>query len=190
MLQSIPLHHIASYIMKLGSVLNKVALGISLSMAVTFSHAALTCKDVAYGSDNYSDNMSTLAIEARLIDGSEGYFNRNHEAVISALCEGDNNYVEKMIDMGSVRRSELEGMKEVLGLDERSTAGRNYEYAYIKLINKVGLSTAGSSNVAYFYAYKPNSECGKIAKRALAGDRIAIKKLETEDSICTSGDDN
>lgn len=75
----------------------------------------------------------------------------------------------------------------MLGLDKRSPAGRNYEYAYIKLINEVGLSSAGSSNAASFYAYKPNSECGKLAKRALAGDRIAIKKLEKEDNTCTSG---
>lgn len=163
---------------------------MGLSMVVTFSHAALTCKDVEYGNDNYGDNMSALAIAARLIDGTDGDFNRNHEAVISALCEADNAYVEKMIDMGYVRSSEVEGIKEVLGLDKRSTAGRNYEYAYIKFINKIGLSTAGSSNAASFYAYKPNSECGKIAKRALAGDRIAIRKLEKEDSLCTKGNED
>ena len=173
--------------MNLKSAFSKIGVGISLSMAVTFSNAALTCKDVEYGNDNYGENMETLTIEARLIGGSEGYFNRNHESVISALCEADNAGVEEMIDTGYVRRSEVEGIKEVLGLDKRSPAGRNYEYAYIKLINEVGLSTAGSSHAASFYAYKPNSECGKLAKRALAGDRTAMKKLEKEDNTCTSG---
>lgn len=170
--------------MNLKSVFSKISIGISLSMAVTFSNAALTCKDVEYGNNNYGENMETLTIEARLIGGSEGYFNRNHEAVISLLCEADNTGVEKMIDTGYVRRSEVEGMKEVLGLDKRSPAGRNYEYAYIKLINEVGLSTAGSSNAAHFYAYKPNSECGKLTKRALAGEGIAISKPKKEDNTC------
>lgn len=189
MIQSIPLNPTASYKMNLKSVFCKISIGISFSMVVTFSHAALNCKDVKYGNDNYHDNMAALAIEARLIDGSDGYFSRYHETVVSQLCgySDDDGYIKKMIDAGYVRRSEVESIKEVLGLDKRSPAGTNYEYAYIKFINDIGLSSAESSNVASFYAYKPNSECGKIAKRALAGDRTAIKKLEKEDNICTSG---
>lgn len=176
--------------MTLKSVLRKIGVGIGLSMAVTFSHAALECKDIESSNYDAPENMQTLAIEARLIDG---YASRYHEAVVWELCgyggeDGNaDDFVKKMIDAGYVRRSEVESIKEVLGLDKRSPAGKNYEYAYIKFINDIGLSTAESSNVASFYANQPNSECGKIAKRALAGDRTAIKKLEKEDNICTSG---
>ena len=170
------------------TTLSKIGVAIGFSIAVTFSHAALNCKDVKYDSDNYHENMAALAIDARLIDGADGYFSRYHETVVSQLCghSDDDGYVEKMIDMGYVRRSEVEGIKETLKLDKRSLVGRNYEYAYIKFINEIGLSTASSSNAASFYADKPNSECGKITKRALTGDREALKKLEEEDSMCTS----
>lgn len=176
--------------MKLKSVLTKIGAGISCFMAVTFSHAALECKDIERSNYDAHENMQKLAIEARLIDG---YVSRNHEAVIWELCgygEEDSNadeFVKKMTDAGYVRRSEVESIKEVLGLDKRSPAGKNYEYAYIKFINDIGLSSAESSHAASFYANKPNSECGKTAKRALAGDQIAIKKLEKEDNTCTSG---
>ena len=177
--------------MKLQTALSKIGVGIGLSMVVTFSHAALTCKDVKYGNDNYHDNMAVLAIEARLIDGSEGYFNRYHEEVVRELCgySDVDSYIEEMIDTGYVRRSEVEGIKEVLRLDKRSPAGRSCEYALNKL-GDMDVSSAAASNIASFYAYKPNSECGKIAKRALAGDRIAIRKLEKEDSLCTKGNED
>ncbi|ALF60120.1 hypothetical protein [Psychrobacter urativorans] len=169
------------------TALSKIGVGISLSMAVTFSHAALTCKDVKHGNDNYHENMAALAIEARLIDGAEGYFNRIHESVVWRLCGyGDVSDfdIEEMIDIGYVRRSEVEGIKEVLMLDKRSPAGRKSEYARNKL-GDMGLSNVGASNIATFYAEKPNSECGKLVKSALAGDRLAIKKIKTEPSYCT-----
>ncbi|TXD96530.1 hypothetical protein ES754_10355 [Psychrobacter frigidicola] len=153
-------------------------------MVVTFSNAALNCKDVKYGNDNYHENMEALAIEARLRDG---YFSRYHEGVVSELCGYGDDDIEGLIDRGYIRRSEVEGIKEALGLDSRSRAGRNYEYAWNKFNFETELSSAQSGNLASFYADEPNSECGKMAKRALAGDRIAIRKLEKEDSICTSG---
>lgn len=174
--------------MKFQAVLSKVALGMSLSMAVTFSHAALSCKDVTYGNDNYHDNMAAIAIEARLIDGSDGYFNRYHESVVSEICgysSDDSDFdIEEMIDTGYVRRSEVEGIKEVLMLDKRSSAGRKSEYARNKLA-AMGVSNVGASHIATFYAEKPNSECGKLAKSAFSGDRLAIKKIKTEPSYCT-----
>ena len=173
--------------MKFQAVLSKVALGMSLSMAVTFSHAALTCKDVKSSNDNYGENMAALAIEARLIDGAEGYFNRIHESVVWRLCGyGDDSDfdIEEMIDTGYVRRSEVEGIKEVLMLDKRSPAGRKSEYARSKLA-AMGVSNVSASHIATFYAEKPNSECGKLAKSAFSGDRLAIKKIKTEPSYCT-----
>lgn len=177
--------------MKIKAILSNVALGVSLSMVMTFSHAALSCKDVKYGNDNYHENMEALSIEARLIDGSDGYFNRYHEEVVSELCgySDEDKYVEKMIDIGYVRRSEVEGIKEALGLDNRSRAGRNFEYAFNKL-GDIGLSSAGAGNAASYYADKPNSECGKLVKSALAGDRAAIKKIKTEPYYCNGSYEN
>lgn len=168
--------------MKLKSVVSKIGVGISLSMAVTFSNAALECKDVKYSNDNYHENMEVLAIEAGL-EGS--YFTRYHEAVVSELCgySEDDGYVEHMIDIDYVTSSEVEGIKEVLGLDDRSYAGRNYENARHKL-NTMGLSSAGASIAASFYAYEPDSKCGKLAKAALEGNQRAILVLKNEPAYC------
>lgn len=170
--------------MRLKSVFSKIGIGISLSMVVTFSHAALTCKDVKSSNDSYHENMEALAIEARLRDG---YFSRYHEGVVAKLCNyyEEDEDIEGLIDRGYVRRSEVEGIKEVLGLDKRSPAGRNFEYASYKLNFDIGLSSADTGNIADYYAYKPNSECGKLAKRALAGDKVAIKKIKTVPHYCT-----
>jgi len=169
--------------MKRHSVISQIGVSIVFSMAATFSNAALECKDVKYGNDDYHDNMAALAIEARLIDGSDGYFNRYHESVVSELCgySEDDGFTEKMIDTGYVRRSEVEGIKEVLGLNNRSTAGRDFEYAHIKLSDETSLSGVGASNAAHLYAYEPNSKCAKLVKRVLAGDQRAISELELLD---------
>ena len=182
--------------MKRHSVISQIGVGMVLSMAATFSNAALECKDVKYGNDHYHDNMAALAIEARLIDGSDGYFNRYHESVVSELCgysEDDGFGIEHMIDTGYVRRSEVEGIKEVLVLDNRSTAGRNFEYAYIKLSNETSLSGVGASNAAHLYAYEPHSQCAKLVKRVLAGDQSPLSELErldlqSESNYCGYGE--
>lgn len=169
--------------MRIKAIVGKVGVGIGLSMAVTFSHAALSCKDVKYGNQNYHENMEALAIEARLRDS---YFSRYHEGVVSKLCNYNNDEdIEDLIDRGYVRRSEVEGIKEVLKLDKRSPAGRKFEYASYKLNFDIGLSNADTGNIADYYAYKPNSECGKLAKSALAGDKVAIKKIKTIPYYCT-----
>lgn len=170
-------------LMKLQSVISKISVGIGLSMAMTFSHAAFECKDVKYGNDDYHENMEILAIEAGL---TGSYFTRYHEAVVSELCgysENDDGYIEQMIDTDYVTRSEIEGIKEVLGLDDSSYAGRNYEHARHRL-NAMGLSSAGASNSASFYAYEPNSTCGKMAKAALEGNQKAVSVLQNEPAYC------
>ena len=167
--------------MKRHSVISQIGVGMVLSMAATFSNAALECKDVDRSNYDAPENMETLAKEARLIGG---YFNRYHEAVVSELCgysEDDGFGIEHMIDTGYVRRSEVEGIKEVLGLDNRSTAGRNFEYAYIKLSDETSLSGVGASNAAHLYAYEPHSKCAKLVKRVLAGDQSAVSELERLD---------
>ena len=169
--------------MTLKSVVSKIGVGIVFSMAVTFSNAALECKDVKYGHDDYHENMETLSIDARLIGG---YFTRYHEAVVSELCgySEDDGYIESMIDTGYVRRSEVEGIKEALSLDNRSRAGTSYEYSRAKF-SALGLSSVASGHVAEFYTKEPESQCGQLAKYALEGNPRAISELQNEPNYCT-----
>ncbi|WP_230656892.1 hypothetical protein [Psychrobacter sp. I-STPA10] len=147
------------------------------------SYAVLTCDDVKYdGNESYGDNMEILAKEARLPDN---YFNRYHEDVVSNMCKGDEASIEWMIDTGYVRRSEVEGIREALGLDERTETGRSYEYSRNRFYWDMNLSSAFSSNVADYYVHKPESQCGQLAKQALEGNPRAIAELQKQPDYCT-----
>ncbi len=146
------------------------------------ANAMLDCSDVVYGNDNYFDNMQKLAEEARL---PNNYFNRYHESVVSDLCKGDIESVQSWIDNGYVKRSEVEGIKEVLGLDERSSAGLSFQYSRDRFYNDMNLALVHADNVAQFYTRKPDSQCGKLAKSALEGNPRAIKTLQSNPEYCT-----
>lgn len=157
--------------------------GLLISSLIWFNSASavLDCSDVTYGSDSYFDNMEKLALEARLPDN---YFNRYHEDVVSDLCKGNPEDIESLIDDGYVKRSEVEGIKEVLGLDGQSSIGSSYQYSKEKFSREMGLSSAFSDNVAQYYTQKPDSKCGKLAKSALEGNPRSIKVLQSDPKYC------
>lgn len=167
--------------MQLQAALVKIVCGVSLSMAFTLSHALLTCDSVSSDNENYIDNMQSLAIQARLPDN---YFNRYHEDVVSDICKGDEESIDDAIDYGYVKRSEVEGIRESLGLDNRSSMGTSYEYSRQRFYD-LGLSSAKADNVAQFYTKEPNSQCGKLAKHALEGNPRSIAELQTSPDYCT-----
>ena len=68
--------------MELKAVLVKIGVGVSLSMAVIFSHAYISCEDVDYENNDYHPNMEKLATQARLPDN---YDNRYHQSAVSYL---------------------------------------------------------------------------------------------------------
>lgn len=144
-------------------------------------NAGIKCSDVTYGTENYIDNMEKLAKQARLPDD---YFNRYHEDVVSALCEGNNKDIKDLIDNGFVKSSEVEAIKEVLGKNKRSEEGKSYGYSKEKFL-AMGLYPIIADNVAQFYTKKPNSKCGKLAKQALEGNPDAISELQSDPSYCT-----
>lgn len=154
---------------------------IGISLLANTANAMLNCSDVTYGSNNYFDNMEKLAVEARL---PNNYFNRYHEAVVSDLCKGDKKSVESWIDNGYVKRSEVEGIKEVLGLNKRSSTGSSYQYSRKRFYDDMNLSSVAADNVAQYYTKKPNSKCGKLAKSALEGNPRAIKTLQSDPKYC------
>lgn len=166
--------------MELKAALVKVGIGISLFMTVTFSHAYISCEDVEYGNDNYHPNMEELATQARLPDN---YYNRYHQSAVSDLCTGDEEGLESAIDYGFVKRSEVEALRETLGLDKRSRTGTSYEYSR-QTFSELGLSSAASDNIAQFYTKEIDSQCGQLAKKALEGNPRAIEELQTSPSYC------
>ncbi|EIC19828.1 hypothetical protein [Thiorhodovibrio frisius] len=151
-----------------------------LVMLLPFSaNAGIKCSDVRYGSENYHEDMEKLAELARLSDG----YNRYHEDVVSGLCTGNLTGVASSIDNGYVRRSEVEAIKEVLGLDDRSDSGKSYGFSRQKF-SDMGLCSACADNVAQHYTRTPTSKCGTLARHALEGDPIAVEKLRSFPSYC------
>lgn len=171
--------------MELKAALVKVGIGVSLLMTATFSHAYISCEDVDYENDNYHPNMEELATQARLPDN---YYNRYHQSAVSDLCTGDEESLESAIDYGFVKRSEVEALRETLGLDKRSRTGTSYEYSH-QTFSGLGLSSAASDNIALFYTKEIDSQCGQLAKKALEGNPRAIEELQTSPSYCISNYD-
>ena len=92
----------------------KASMLLGTALIASTVNAGLNCNDVNYGNKNYHENMEQLAIKARL---PGNYFNRYHETIISELCKGNTALAESWVDDGYVKRSEVEGIKEALGLD-------------------------------------------------------------------------
>lgn len=145
------------------------------------ANAGVKCSDVKYGNENYHEKMEELAKLARLPDG---YYNRYHEDVVSDLCKGNAKGIKSSIDNGFIKKSEVEAIKETLGIDNRPDTGKSYGYSRQKF-QDMGLCSACADNVAQHYTKKSSSKCGKLAKQALEGNPNAIEELQSFPDYCT-----
>ena len=154
-------------------------------------HAAVRCADVKWGSPHYAEKMEELAQRAHLPDN---YFNRYHEDVVVNLCTEKNALkdltdskkiigLKTLIDDGYVEASEVESIKNVLGLSNRSEGGQSFGYSKQRFI-KIGLCNACADNVARYYTKKPESKCGVLARKALEGNPSAIEDLLASPKYC------
>jgi len=167
--------------------MKKVLFFVLLLVFLPFSaNAEVKCSDVEYGSKNHQEKMEELAKLAGL---SDGYYNKYHEGLVSDLCKGNTKNIADLIDNGFVKKSEVEAIMKVLGINEvlamgdRSEAGKRYGDSRRKF-EDMGLCSACADNVAQHYVKKPDSECGKLAKQALDGNSDAIEKLRPFPDYC------
>lgn len=169
--------------MRIAKILIKLSAIVSLMTVASTGNAALSCKNVTYGNNEYFDDyMEKIAIEARLTDG---YFHRYHESVVSDLCNNkDSKDIEWMIETGYVPRSEVQAIKEVLGLDKQYLQGVRYQKAKQRFSDELDLGHIGGQIIADYYIFKPDSKCGKLAKSALEGNNQSIKILQSFPSYC------
>ncbi len=174
--------------MSMVKILIKLSAVASIIAVAGTGNAALSCKNVIYGDPNYLDDYrERLAIEARLRDG---YFNRYHESLVSDLCNNENyEDVEWLIETGNVLKSEIQSIKEVLGLDKQYLRGLRYQSIKSKF-SDMGIASAGASNATESYIHEPDSKCGKLAKSALQGNIQSIKTLRSGDGACYPTDYN
>ncbi len=134
--------------------------------------------------ENHLANLDKLAKLANL-----DYLSRYDAGIVDYLCEGDIKQLELEIDYGYVKLSTVEKIKEILGLNNikingvRSKEGIKYEKTHDILIN-MGLCTACASNAAEQYVKKPNTNCAKLVKKALAGEKSAFNQLDSDRNIC------
>ncbi len=158
----------------------RALLGLILIAVGPAAQAALTCADVNHDHPRYHENMDRLAVQARF---PGNYWNRNQESAVTAVCRGEEDALEGMIDNGLVRGSVVLAIKEELGEDERSEAGRSYEYSR-KSFSSMGLCSACADNVANHYVETPDSRCGQLARKAIEGQPHAIDTLKTFPDYC------
>lgn len=169
--------------MSMVKMLIKLSVVATVMAIASTANAALSCKSVTYGDPNYLDDYrERLGIEARL---RGGYFNRYHESLVSDLCNNENNAdIEWLIETGNVLKSEIQAIKEVLGLDKQYLQGVRYQKAKQKFSDELGLGHIGGQIVAEYYIFEPESKCGKLAKSALQGNIQSIKILQSFPSYC------
>jgi hypothetical protein len=146
--------------------------------------AQLSCNDVKYGNPDYNEKMDELAERAKL---PENYWSRYHEDVVRDLCSGNTKDIDGLIDGGFVKPREAQDIARVLGKTympkKRSESGKRYGDAR-KRFSEMGACGACADNIAQYYTKKPDSPCGKLAKRALEGNPDAIKKLVAFPDFC------
>lgn len=147
---------------------------VTLALNPAHSEEFMTCSDIKPGSKNYSENLDILAKKVGLKDG----YDRYTELTFKAICDKNTVQIESDIEYGIIKRSQVEAIKEELGLDGRSEKAKSYSYAKNKFLN-MGLCEACAGNVTYYYANKPASKCGKLAKQALEGNPRAISELSS-----------
>jgi len=145
------------------------------------AHSTISCNDVAYGSENYQENMRKLALMAGIKGGN---FNRYHEDLKSAICASRINEIRTSIDRGFITSAEADIFTaQLVRSQSRSETGKSYGYSKQRF-SEMGLCSACADNVAQHYTRTPNSRCGKLAKASLEGNPAAIAELERFPSYC------
>lgn len=151
---------------------------------VNRASAQMSCADLKYEAPNYHEKMDELAKRATLPDN---YWSRYHESVVSDLCSGNIADIDKMVDIGLVKSIEVQNIAKVLGKTYeaklRSEVGKSYGYSRDRFV-EMGACWACADNIAQYYTKKPNSPCGRLAKKALEGDPEAINKLVAFPDYC------
>jgi len=156
-------------------------------LPVSNKDAKMSCKDFS-SSISYEtrySNQELLKKHAKL-----DYMSRYDDDIIGSLCQGgDMKHLEHLIDYGYIELSTVEAIKKALGLEdikingERTKEGIKYEKTYITL-SDMGLCHACAAEAARQFVEQPTSNCAKLVKKAITGDKSAANKINSDSSIC------
>ena len=148
---------------------------IVASVFALASGLSLFAQNLKYGTASYHETMDRLAKEAQLPGRN---WNRFHASVVRDFCAGDVKEVDAMVDRGEVNAAQVQSIAKVLGksyvVKPRSSVGETYASAKQKFL-KMGACSSCADNIAQYYTRKPESQCAKLARKALAGQSEAIK---------------
>jgi hypothetical protein len=138
----------------------------------------INCKDIQYGDSNYSDNMDLLAKKADLSSWS-----KYTEEFVSSLCKGNKSSADNVVMYGGIQSDEALRIAKALGVSyappQRDTKSLLFEMTNNKLSDF--MCSACASNAASYFVENPNSDLGKLIKKALDGDKSARAKLNNMD---------
>jgi hypothetical protein len=167
--------------------LQRITAFITITFGLVFCTRALaeiSCSDLKYGTPGYHVKMDQLAKEAEL---PGNYWNRYHAAVVRNFCDANIKGVDSIVDRGEVKAKQAQAIAKVLGKDyqikPRSETGETYGSSKQKFI-EMGACSACADNIAQYYAKKPDSQCGKLARDALDGKPDAIKAIVDFPDYC------
>jgi hypothetical protein len=141
----------------------------------------MSCKDVQHNEQNsykYSENMDLLAKKANMKGWS-----RYTEDFVYSLCEGNTSDADKVVMYGGIQSDEAVNVARVLGIaykpPQRDAKSMLFEMTEKQLAEF--MCGACSSNAASYFVKNPDSDLGKLIKKALDGDKSARNQLNDMD---------
>ena len=148
------------------------------SSATTSQKGLMSCKDFDrnIAGDAYFKNMDALAKHAKLTNG----WYRDTEDFVYQLCNGDTKGADAVVANGGIQIDEAANVAKVLGINytppKRDAKSLLYEMTQRKLVEF--MCTACAGNAAAYFVENPNTDTGKMIKRAMDGDKAAISILQ------------
>ena len=138
----------------------------------------MSCKDLERGNagDIYMKNMDALAKHARLIKG----WYRDTEDFVYELCQGDFKAADAVVLGGGIQIDEAANVAKILGI-KYAPPQRDAKSMLLEITEqKLGefMCSACAGNAAVYFVDHPNTDTGKMIKRAMDGDQNARSILD------------
>ncbi|MDF9788113.1 hypothetical protein [Polynucleobacter sphagniphilus] len=148
------------------------------STATVESKPLMSCKDLERGNagDIYMKNMDALAKHARLIKG----WYRDTEDFVYELCQGDFKAADSVVLGGGIQIDEAANVAKILGI-KYAPPQRDAKSMLLEITEqKLGefMCSACAGNAAVYFVDHPNTDTGKMIKRAMDGDQNARSILD------------
>lgn len=137
--------------------------------------------------NNAKDHFEKMEALVKKSNYSTGSTNKYFEAFVNELCTGKIDDAAQYVSSGDISKIDAESIAKSLGLNFQFKEPSQEAVAFQKAKNKLvdlGSCMACAGNAATYLIQKPESQCGKLVARAIAGDEVAITEVNKFPDYC------